>query len=175
MNLPKMVQITEVGPRDGFQNLKDWIPTENKIAIIEQLAAAGFKRIELTSFVHSKAVPQMADAAEILTTIKAKYAGQLQCIALVPNLFGAKRAIELGADEITFVISASEAHNLANTKQTVEQSLAAAPGQADAINATVALGCEGLAGLPAGAAGALVGGSIPSGGGAGGGGVASPN
>ncbi len=125
MNLPKMVQITEVGPRDGFQNLKDWIPTENKIAIIEQLAAAGFKRIELTSFVHSKAVPQMADAAEILTTIKAKYAGQLQCIALVPNLFGAKRAIELGADEITFVISASEAHNLANTKQTVEQSLAA--------------------------------------------------
>ena len=57
----------------------------------------------------------------------------------------------------------------------VEQSLAAAPGQADAINATVALGCEGLAGLPAGAAGALVGGSIPSGGGAGGGGVASPN
>ena len=125
MNLPKMVQITEVGPRDGFQNLKDWIPTENKIAIIEQLAAAGFKRIELTSFVHPKAVPQMADAAEILTTIKAKYAGQLQCIALVPNLFGAKRAIELGADEITFVISASEAHNLANTKQTVEQSLAA--------------------------------------------------
>ena len=125
MNLPKIVQITEVGPRDGFQNLKDWIPTENKIAIIEQLAAAGFKRIELTSFVHSKAVPQMADAAEILTTIKAKYAGQLQCIALVPNLFGAKRAIELGADEITFVISASEAHNLANTKQTVEQSLAA--------------------------------------------------
>ena len=125
MNLPKIVQITEVGPRDGFQNLKDWIPTENKIAIIEQLAAAGFKRIELTSFVHLKAVPQMADAAEILTTIKAKYAGQLQCIALVPNLFGAKRAIELGADEITFVISASEAHNLANTKQTVEQSLAA--------------------------------------------------
>lgn len=125
MNLPKIVQITEVGPRDGFQNLKDWIPTENKIAIIEQLAAAGFKRIELTSFVHPKAVPQMADAAEILTTIKAKYAGQLQCIALVPNLFGAKRAIELGADEITFVISASEAHNLANTKQTVEQSLAA--------------------------------------------------
>ena len=125
MNLPKTVEITEVGPRDGFQNLKDWIPTEEKLAVIEQLIAAGFTRIELTSFVHPKAVPQMADAAEILPTIKTKYAGQVQCIALVPNLFGAKRAIELGADEITFVISASEAHNVANTKQTVEQSLAA--------------------------------------------------
>ena len=125
MNLPKTVEITEVGPRDGFQNLKDWIPTEEKLAVIEQLIAAGFTRVELTSFVHPKAVPQMADAAEILSTIKTKYAGQVQCIALVPNLFGAKRAIELGADEITFVISASEAHNVANTKQTVEQSLAA--------------------------------------------------
>lgn len=125
MNVPKTVEITEVGSRDGFQNLKDWIPIEQKLAVVEQLAAAGFTRIELRSFVHPKAVPQMADAVEILTTIKTKYAGRVKCIALVPNLFGAKRAIELGADEITFVISASEAHNLANTKQTIEQSLAA--------------------------------------------------
>lgn len=125
MNVPKTVEITEVGSRDGFQNLKDWIPIEQKLAVVEQLAAAGFTRIELRSFVHPKAVPQMADAVEILTTIKTKYAGRVKCIALVPNLFGAKRAIKLGADEITFVISASEAHNLANTKQTIEQSLAA--------------------------------------------------
>ncbi len=122
--LPKYVEVIEVGPRDGFQNIKEWIPTDTKLKIIEGLIACGFKRMEVTSFVHPKAIPQMADSAEVLGIIRSKYPG-LKKIALAPNLYGAKKAIEAGADEITFVISASERHNLENTRQTHEQSIAA--------------------------------------------------
>jgi len=125
MKLPATVEITEVGPRDGFQNIKTRIPTEDKLRIIDGLAGCGFKKIEVTSFVHPKAVPQMDDAAEVLRTIKRKYPTQFKCVTLAPNLFGAERALEMGADEITFVISASERHNLENTKQTIEQSISA--------------------------------------------------
>lgn len=125
MNLPQRVSITEVGPRDGLQNIKEWIPTETKLAIIEGLVGAGLKKIEVTSFVHPKAIPQMADAATVLQTVKRKYAGKVACVALAPNLFGAAKAIELGADEINYVVSASEKHNLENINQTIEQSLAA--------------------------------------------------
>lgn len=123
MKLPKNVEIVEVCPRDGFQNIKTLIPTETKIAIIDRLVDCGFTSIEATSFVHPKAIPQMADAAEVLQTVKKKYGKQVKFIALAPNLFGAKRAIENGADGITYVISASEAHNLENTKQTIAQSM----------------------------------------------------
>lgn len=123
MNLPAAVEITEVGPRDGFQNIQAWIPTQVKIDIIEGLMECGLKRIEITSFVHAKAIPQLADAAEVLTTIKRRHRDGITCATLVPNFFGAQRAVELGADEIIFVISASERHNLENTKQTVAQSL----------------------------------------------------
>ncbi|MDD5169776.1 MAG: hydroxymethylglutaryl-CoA lyase [Syntrophales bacterium] len=119
------VEITEVGPRDGFQNIKPFIPTERKIHIIEKLADCGLKRIEITSFVHPRTVPQMADAADVLMRIKQEFAGRITCIALAPNLLGAERAIASGADEITFVISASDRHNLENTQQTIKQSLAA--------------------------------------------------
>lgn len=124
MNLPQSIELIEVGPRDGFQNIPEWIPTETKMEVIDLLAASGFKKIELTSFVHPKAIPQMADAAAVLSQTKQKHPA-LECIALVPNLFGAKKAIEAGADAITFVLSASEKHNLENTRQTVEQSLQA--------------------------------------------------
>lgn len=125
LDFSKNVEIVEVCPRDGFQNIKTMIPTETKLEIIGKLVECGFKCIEVTSFVHPKAVPQMADAAEVLKTVKEKYAGRAEFIALVPNLYGAKRAIEAGADAINFVISASEKHNLENTKQTIEQSVAA--------------------------------------------------
>lgn len=125
MKLPKSVEIIEVCPRDGFQNIKEEIPTKTKMEIINKLVDCGFTRIEVTSFVHPKAIPQMADAAEVLQQAKQKHGNKVQLIALAPNLFGAKRAIENGADGITFVTSASEAHNLENTKQTIEQSLAA--------------------------------------------------
>ncbi|SCM83713.1 Hydroxymethylglutaryl-CoA lyase YngG [uncultured Sporomusa sp.] len=125
LKLPQEVEIIEVCPRDGFQNIKTPIPAETKIEIIDKLVGCGFKWIEATSFVHPKAIPQMADAAQVLQTVKEKHAGKVSFIALAPNLFGAQRAIEAGADAITFVISASEKHNLENTKQTIEQSVAA--------------------------------------------------
>jgi len=125
VNLPPAVEITEVGPRDGFQNIETWIPTRDKINIVEGLIECGLERIEITSFVHPKAIPQMADAADVLTAVKHRHPEGIRCGVLVPNLYGAQRAIELGADEIVFVISASERHNLENTRQTVAQSLSA--------------------------------------------------
>lgn len=125
VKLPQHVEIIEVCPRDGFQNIKQFIPTADKLAIIDRLADCGFNWLEITSFVHPKAIPQMADADEVLATVKQKYGGKIGLIALVPNLYGAKKAIAAGADAITFVVSASEQHNLENTRQTIEQSLAA--------------------------------------------------
>ncbi len=122
MNLPKKVEVVEVGPRDGFQNIKEWIPTETKLEIIDHLIACGFKKMEVTAFVHPKAVPQMADAREIMTTLKQKYSG-VKFTALAPNLRGVTNAIEAGADEVAYIISASERHNFENTKQTIDQSL----------------------------------------------------
>lgn len=124
MILPQSVEVIEVGPRDGYQNIKEWIPTETKLKIIDALVAAGFQHMEVASFVHPKAIPQMADAADVLSAVKARYP-DLTTIALAPNLYGARKAIELGVKQITFVISASERHNLENTKQTHEQSIAA--------------------------------------------------
>lgn len=123
LKLPESVEIIEVCPRDGFQNIKEQIPTEIKIEIIDRLVECGFKTIEATSFVHPKAIPQMADAAKVLQTVKKKHGDRVRFIALAPNLFGAKKALENGADGITYVTSASEAHNMANTKQTIEHSL----------------------------------------------------
>lgn len=122
MNLPKTVEITEVGPRDGFQNIKEWIPTETKLEIIENLIDCGFKKMEVTAFVHPKAVPQMADAKEIVTAFKGKYK-DLVVMALTPNLRGVTNAIEAGADQVGYIISASDRHNFENTKQTIDQSL----------------------------------------------------
>lgn len=123
LRLPEYAEIIEVGPRDGFQNIKTPIATDTKIEIIGRLAACGFKRIEAASFVHPRAVPQMADAAAVLKAVRERHA-DVRFVALAPNLFGAERAIENGADEITFVVSASERHNLENTRQLVDHSLA---------------------------------------------------
>jgi len=125
LKFPKSVEVVEVCPRDGFQNIKTPISTVTKIEIIDQLVGCGFKWIEATSFVHPKAIPQMADAAEVLQTVKAKHGDKVKFIALAPNLYGAQRAIENGADAINFVVSASELHNLENTKQTIDKSLVA--------------------------------------------------
>ncbi|HMM19970.1 MAG TPA: hydroxymethylglutaryl-CoA lyase [Selenomonadales bacterium] len=125
LKFPETIEIIEVCPRDGFQNIKTPIPTAIKIEVIDKLVDCGFRWIEATSFVHPKAIPQMADAAEVLQIVKEKHGGRVGFIALAPNLYGAQRAIEAGADAITYVVSASEKHNLENTRQTVEQSLAA--------------------------------------------------
>lgn len=123
ISLPKNIQVVEVGPRDGFQNVTKWIPTEKKIEIIEQTILAGLKKIEVTSFVHPKAVPQMKDAKEVVETLREKHKDKLIISALVPNLFGAKNAFEAGVDEITYVISASEKHNMANVNKLPSESV----------------------------------------------------
>lgn len=123
MELPANITITEVGPRDGFQNIAAFIPTETKLEIIELLIAAGVKKMEVTSFVHPKAIAQMADAAEVAKTVCEKYPYNFKSIALVPNLKGAENALKSGIQDVTYVISASEKHNLANVNRTVQESL----------------------------------------------------
>lgn len=123
MNLPKKVNIVEVGPRDGFQNVKDFIETEDKIEIIKQLVDSGVKHIEVTSFVHPKWVPQMKDANEVVKAVKDYTKDKdVELIALAPNKHGALKAKEAGVHTITYVISASEAHNKANVNRTIEES-----------------------------------------------------
>jgi len=123
MKLPEEVKIVEVGPRDGFQSIKEWIPTKDKMEIIECLINSNIKKIEVTSFVHPKAIPQMQDAQEIVTKVLA-LGKDIELNALVPNLTGAKAAWEAGIKEVTFVISASEKHNLENVRRTKEESFA---------------------------------------------------
>jgi hydroxymethylglutaryl-CoA lyase len=114
--------IVEVGPRDGFQNVKDFIPTEFKLRIIDGLARSGIKKIQCTSFVSPKHISQMRDAAEIVRTVIPKYPG-VDFFALVPNLHGARAAVEAGIGEVSPVMSLSESHNRANVNRTREQSL----------------------------------------------------
>ena len=115
--------ITDVGPRDGFQNVKTFIDTDVKLTIIDKLYAAGVRSMELTSFVSPKAIPQMADAATVAATAISRYP-DLHTVALVPNLRGAQNAWDAGLREVACVISASEAHNKANINRTVAESVA---------------------------------------------------
>jgi hydroxymethylglutaryl-CoA lyase len=114
------VEILEVAPRDGFQAVKAFIPTETKIALIEELAACGFTRIEIGSFVSPKAIPQMADTPEILK--RAKLPKSLRVMALVPNARGLDLALSAGVREISWVISVSESHNRSNVNRSVDDS-----------------------------------------------------
>ncbi|MYJ95359.1 MAG: hydroxymethylglutaryl-CoA lyase [Proteobacteria bacterium] len=122
MNHPLHAQITEVGTRDGFQAERAFIPTGQKIEFIDRLADAGVPRIEATSFVSPRAVPQLADAAEVMAGVDRTRATVLA--ALVPNKRGALRAAEAAVDEMVVFVSASESHNRKNVNRTVEESLA---------------------------------------------------
>ena len=121
MRLPDRVTICEVGTRDGFQIEQRFVPTDEKVEIVNRLSAAGVPRIEVTSFVSPKAVPQLRDAADVMARIERR-PGTVYA-ALVPNEKGAERAIEARVDEIHTVLSASESHNLANVNMTVAESL----------------------------------------------------
>lgn len=118
----KKVKVVEIGPRDGFQNVKEFIPTETKLKIIDGIIQAGYKKVQITSFVSPKAIPQMKDAKEVTETVLGKYEG-VDFFALVPNFYGANSAVEAGLKEITPVISLSESHNMNNVKRTVAQSI----------------------------------------------------
>lgn len=117
----KQIDIYEVGPRDGFQNLKTYIPLEKKLKIIDDLIASGVKHLQITSFVSPKAIPQLKDAAEVARLCLEKYKN-VDFFALVPNLRGAQTAWEVGIRKISYVVSLSESHNRANINRTHEES-----------------------------------------------------
>ena len=120
MNI-KEVRVTEVGPRDGFQSEKTVLKTEDKIDIINNLIEAGFPRIEVSSFVSPKAIPQLADAETILNKVNRN--SNTTLAALVPNSRGALRAVEAKLDQIVVFLSASESHNKKNVNRSVDESL----------------------------------------------------
>jgi hydroxymethylglutaryl-CoA lyase len=122
--LPDRVVMVEVGPRDGFQILDQFIETDDKIRIINALIQSGIRRMEATSFMSPKAVPQMRDASEVLGSIRRS---GCQCFAMVPNLKGAERAIAAGADMLNLIISASESHNRSNIRKSIDESLSGYP------------------------------------------------
>lgn len=155
------IEIIEVGPRDGFQSVKCApITTGQKLTVIDQMVDAGVKHIEFTSFVSPKAIPQLADAAEVTKVVLSKYP-EVDLFALVPNLRGAQNAYELGLRKVCYVVSLSVSHNKANINRTHEQSLeaykeirAAYPDLDVIVDLATAFGCpfEGKYDDPAAAA-----------------------
>ncbi|HVJ55292.1 MAG TPA: hydroxymethylglutaryl-CoA lyase [Aliidongia sp.] len=122
--------VQEVAPRDGLQIEPVWVPTADKIALIDELSAVGFHRIEAGSFVSPAAIPNLRDGAAVFASIDRRP----DCIytALVPNRKGAERAVAADADEINMVVSVSETHNRANMRMSCAQSFA---GFGEAIEA----------------------------------------
>lgn len=141
------IDIVEVGPRDGFQNLCAFLPSEKKLEFIEGMIQAGVRHMQITSFVSPKAIPQMKDAADIATICLDKYP-DLDLFALVPNLKGAQRAAELGMKKVSNVISLSATHNQANIRRTHEESFAelqrifdTLPDMTVTVDVATAFGC----------------------------------
>jgi hydroxymethylglutaryl-CoA lyase len=126
--LPGRVSIREVGPRDGFQNEPEVIPTERKVELIDALARTGLRRLEVTSFVRADVIPQLADAAEVLT--RCDIPPEVKISVLVPNERGLDAALAVleqggrGFDEVNVFLSASETHNRKNVNRTIAESLA---------------------------------------------------
>lgn len=120
--LPRQVTIVEVGPRDGLQNERTPIPTDVKLNFIAALAAAGLRHIEVTSFVHPKAIPQLADAVDVARGLPAS--PEVNYSALVPNDKGLDRAIEAGIMRIAVFTAASETFARKNINMSIDESLA---------------------------------------------------
>jgi hydroxymethylglutaryl-CoA lyase len=141
--LPDKVRIREVGPRDGFQNEPDVIPTDDKVRLIGMLADAGLRRIEVTSFVRPDVIPQLADGDEVLSRIEPR--DGVAYSVLIPNRKGLERALERRErfEEANFFLSASETHNKKNINRSIAESLADLEGT---IPAAVEAGirCEGV-------------------------------
>ncbi len=141
--LPAAVRVREVGPRDGFQNEREVIPTADKVALINALARTGLRRLEVTSFVRADVIPQLADAAEVLAAIEVP--GTVSVSVLVPNERGLDGALRHRdrIDEINVFLSASETHNRHNDNRSVAESIA---GLARVLERARAAGlrCEGV-------------------------------
>src|SRR5918999_5380240 len=118
------VSIREVGPRDGFQNEPEVIPTDDKVRLVEILARTGLRRLEGTSFVRADVIPQLADGAEVLG--RADIPDEVSVSVLIPNERGLQRALELRDrfQQVNLFLSASETHNRKNVNRSVEESLA---------------------------------------------------
>jgi len=119
----RRIEIVEVGPRDGFQGISQFIPTETKIRFVERLFDAGIHRIEVGSFVSPRAVPQLADTPQVLEA--SRQLSGLAAQVLVPNEKYGRAAVEAGADVLAFVVSASETHNMRNIRLDHRQSVEA--------------------------------------------------
>jgi hydroxymethylglutaryl-CoA lyase len=140
----RRIYLQEVGTRDGLQAEAAFVPTEDKVALVDTLSDAGLAKIEVTAFVSPKAIPALRDAEQVLREIRRKPG--VVYSALVPNVRGAERAIESRADEMNLVMSATESHNLANLRMTREQSYAglaqvAAIGRSGLTAVNVSLSC----------------------------------
>ncbi len=116
------IEILEVGPRDGFQSVSEYIPLETKLHVINGILASGINHVQITSFVSPKAVPQMKDAQELAAICIEKYP-EAHFFALVPNLHGANAAWQIGIRQISYVVSLSESHNRANINRSHAESL----------------------------------------------------
>jgi hydroxymethylglutaryl-CoA lyase len=140
--LPKSVRIREVGPRDGFQNEPEVIPTEEKVRLIDMLGEAGLKRIELTSFVRPDVIPQLADGAEVLSRFEPREG--VAYSVLIPNSKGLDNALKQRDrfQEANFFLSASETHNRKNVNRSIAESLADLEGTIGAAR-EAGLRCEG--------------------------------
>ena len=121
MELPRNVTIVEAGPRDGLQNEARQVSSEDKLRLIEALADTGLTRIEATSFVHPKWIPQLADADQVLARLRRKPG--VSYAALVPNLKGLERAVAAKVDEAVLFLSASEGHSRANINKTIAEAV----------------------------------------------------
>lgn len=116
----RSIYLHEVATRDGFQAERAFVPTQEKIALVNALSRVGFSKIEVTAFVSARAIPALRDAQAVLHEIERRPG--VRYTALVPNVRGAQAAIEACADELNLVMSASESHNLSNLRMTRDQS-----------------------------------------------------
>ena len=120
--LPEKTTIWEVCPRDGFQMEGKWIPTEVKVRLIHRFVDTGIKHIEVTSFVHPKAIPQLKDAEEVVKSVQELT--DVKFRALIPNVKGAERAIGVGVKKLKLLLSATDSHSLSNSNATVKDAQA---------------------------------------------------
>ena len=138
-----MVNVREVGPRDGFQNEPEVIPTDAKVRLVEQLARTGLRRLEVTSFVRPDVIPQLADGPEVLE--RADIPDEVAVSVLIPNERGLENALALREHfgEVNLFLSASESHNLKNVNRSVEESLTGLERVIDRARGE-GLRCEGV-------------------------------
>jgi hydroxymethylglutaryl-CoA lyase len=141
--LPQRARIREVGPRDGFQNEPETIPTEEKIRLIDMLSASGLERMEITSFVRPDVIPQLSDAEQVLAGVQRRE--DVSFSVLIPNERGLERALTMRDrfDEASVFLSASESHNRANVNRSIEESLSGLERTLAAAR-EAGLRCEGV-------------------------------